>query len=103
MNLIELIANYKVLAVYQKIYKDIIEDFETMWYNNIWKTVWFVDDEPENPMKGQIVAIDIHWRPIVEYEWLPNEVFCDTPLDRLVFEEPKKIIIVEWKRYQLID
>jgi hypothetical protein len=51
----------------------------------------------------KIIAFDIYDRPICEYDDMENEVFCDTKLENLLFEEPKKIIIVDGKRYKCLD
>lgn len=59
----------------------------------IWKDMRFIEpaDPQSLPMKGRIVAIDIHDRIITEYDELPDQVFCDAWMENFVFEKPDEI------------
>ena len=65
----------------------------------IGKDIWFAEDQPDNPMKGKIVAIDMYRRIICEYDDIPWEVFCDTKIESLFFEEPPRYVMVGGVKY----
>lgn len=73
----------------------------------IWKPIRCIDWE--SPMEWKIVAVDIHWRIIHEYQDLPNEVFADEELKewQLTLIDPEEveidIITLNWVRYKKID
>lgn len=72
----------------------------------IGKDIRFKDpNDTMEPMKWKIIAVDIHGRLICEYDELPWDVFCDSTVDQLMFEEPKPIpdeIEVDWIKYKRI-
>ena len=71
----------------------------------IWKEIRCVDDI--EPFKWKIIAIDIYWRMIMEFEWTEEEtVFAYKTLEEAhcVIEKPidKDIIEVDWIQYKRI-
>jgi hypothetical protein len=76
----------------------------------IWKTIRYIEERLEEKyeiMKWQIIAIDIHWRIISEYEDMPWEVFADIEIKEwvLTLEEPKpipKTVEIDWVIYKRV-